>query len=417
MDTLEELKCAFHKDDAAAVRTLLDQNRDLKKYINEPIGPFDTFPICNVRSREMLDVLLEAGADINAKSKWWAGGFCLLDSADDELAQYAIQRGARVEAHSAARLGMLDKLPEIISANPSLVNAPGGDGKRPLHFARNLEIAKFLLEHGAEIDAKDIDHESTPAQYLIADHQDVVRFLIERGAKTDIFMAAALGDETLVIHHTIQNPTSIRQRIDSKTFPMANPRAGGTIYLWTLGRDLTPFQVAKKFRRDTVIKFLLSHSPPEVQLVNYCWAGDEAALKEFLAVHPNVAAQIPAADLRVLPDAARERDHAALRLFLHAGLPIDARGQHKATALHWSAWHGDAIAVKLLLEHNPPLELSDNDFQATPLHWAMHGSENGWFCQEGNYPEVARLLIGAGAIIPEKISGTPAVQEAITGLR
>jgi len=30
--------------------------------------------ITRVRSREMLDVLLEAGADINAKSRWWAGG-------------------------------------------------------------------------------------------------------------------------------------------------------------------------------------------------------------------------------------------------------------------------------------------------------------------------------------------------------
>jgi ankyrin repeat protein len=414
MDIPDDLIRAFHKNDAAAFRSLLNQHPQLKEQINAPIGPFDSPPIANVRSKEMLDVLLEAGADINAKSRWWAGGFCLLDSADDDLAQYAIQRGARLEAHSAARLGMVDELRELISANPSLVNAPGGDGKRPLHFARNIEIAKFLLDHGAEIDAKDIDHESTAAQYLIADHQDVVRYLIERGAKSDIFIAAALGDLALVKHHLAQNPKAIRHRIDHKTFPMSNPRAGGTIYTWTLGNGLSPHQVAKKFGHDAVLEYLLSQSQPEVQLVNYCWLHDEPAVKRLLAANPNLPSLLAKSDAVALPNAARERNHVALRLFLEAGLPIDARGQHNATALHWAAWHGDATAIKLLLKHRAPLEISDNDYQATPLHWAMHGSENGWFCREGNYPEVARLLIDAGAKIPAEISGTKQIREAIS---
>jgi ankyrin repeat protein len=362
----------------------------------------------------MLDVLLEAGADINAKSQWWAGGFCLLDSATDDLARYAIQRGARVEPHAAARLGMLDHLRQLISNDPSLVNAPGGDGKRPLHFARNVEIAKFLLDHGAEIDALDIDHESTPAQYLIDEHQDVVRFLIERGAKTDLFMAAALGDLALLKKLLDENPDAIRQLIDNHTFPMRNPRAGGTIYFWTLGREISPHQVAKKFGHTDALNFLLDHSPADIRVINYCWFGDEPAVKHTLVENPNLIAQLPKSAYRALPDAARNRNLDALRLFLDAGLPIDARGQHNATALHWSAWHGHAEAVKLLLERRAPLELTDNDFQATPLQWAMHGSENGWHCGEGDYPAVARLLISAGAKIPAKIIGTEQIREAIS---
>jgi ankyrin repeat protein len=411
---LEPLTRAFHKDDAATVRSLLSQNSDLKKYINAPIGPFDSPPIANVRSKEMLDVLLEASADINAKSQWWAGGFCLLDSADDDLAHYAIQRGARLEAHAAARLGLLDKLRELISSNKSLANAPGGDGKRPLHFARNIKIAKFLLDHGAEIDAKDIDHESTPAQYLIADHQDIVRFLIERGAKTDIFMAAALGDVALAKKHLDANPNCVRQRVDNQTFPMANHRAGGTIYFWTLGRDISPHQVAKKFQRDAVLKLLMDRSPTEIQLINACWFNDEPAVKNLLSTHPNLAAQIPLHDHRAVADAAREGNLPALRLMLEAGLPIDARGQHNATALHWAAWHGDALSVKLLLEHHAPLESNDNDYEATPIQWAMHGSENGWRCREGDYAGVARLLINAGAKIPANITGANQIREAIS---
>jgi ankyrin repeat protein len=416
MDTtaLTELTRAFHRNDASTVRSLLARSPEFKQLINAPIGPFDSPPIANVRSREMLDVLLEFGADINAKSQWWAGGFCLLDSASDDLARYAIERGARVEVHAAARLGMLDRLRELIGKDPSLVNAPGGDGKRPLHFARNVDVAKFLLEHGAEIDALDIDHESTPAQHLIDNRQDVVRFLIERGAKTDVFMAAALGDLALIKKHLAENPNAIRQVIDNHTFPMRNPRAGGTIYFWTLGREISPHQVAKKFGRNEALNFLMDQSPAEIRLINYCWLGDEAAVKQTLAQNPNLAAQLPVSALRAVPDSARERNLSALRLMLDAGLPIDGRGQHNATALHWSAWHGHAEAVKLLIERRAPLELSDNDFQATPLQWAMHGSENGWHWGDGDYPAVARLLINAGAKLPEKIAGTKQIREAIS---
>jgi hypothetical protein len=110
----------------------------------------------------MLDVLHEAGADINAKSRWWAGGFGLLHGAAPDLAAYAIQRGAIVDIHAAARLGLFEKLRELIIADPALVHERGGDGQTPLHFASTIEIAAFLLDHGADIDARDVDHESTP---------------------------------------------------------------------------------------------------------------------------------------------------------------------------------------------------------------------------------------------------------------
>src|SRR5262245_48769250 len=141
-DTIEQMKKALCNDDAIRVRELLEASPDLKARINEPLGPFDSPIITMTRSRAMLDVLLAAGADINGRSRWWAGGFALLDSASPDLAEYAIERGAIVDAHAAARLALMDKLHELISANPALVNARGGDGQTPLHFASTIEIAK-----------------------------------------------------------------------------------------------------------------------------------------------------------------------------------------------------------------------------------------------------------------------------------
>ena len=116
-------------------------------------------------------------ADINARSHWWAGSFGVLDN-DGGLAPYLIDRGARVDAYAAARLGMLDRLEALVKDNPDVVHAGGGDGQTPLHVAANVEIARFLLEHGADINARDVDHESTPAQYLVRERQEVARYLV-----------------------------------------------------------------------------------------------------------------------------------------------------------------------------------------------------------------------------------------------
>ena len=65
-----------------------------------------------------------------------------------------IARGARIDIWAAANLGMITELAVLIARDPSLVHAKGGDGKRPMHFARTVPIAQFLLEHGAEINAQ-----------------------------------------------------------------------------------------------------------------------------------------------------------------------------------------------------------------------------------------------------------------------
>src|SRR5262249_47374272 len=155
------------------------------------------------------DLLISAGADINAKSQWWAGGFGLLHGAEPDLADYAIGRGAIVDVHAAARLGMIDMLRNLIAADPKLVRAPGGDGQTPLHFAKNIQIAEYLLKHGADIDALDVDHESSPAQYMVRDRQDVARYLVKRGCRTDLLMAAALGDTGKVREHLDRDPSCI----------------------------------------------------------------------------------------------------------------------------------------------------------------------------------------------------------------
>jgi ankyrin repeat protein len=401
---------AFHANDAASVARLLDQNPDLKKRINEPSGPFNSPAVTNVKGVEMLDVLLAAGADINAKTEWWAGGFGLLHLAPPDVAKAAIERGAVVDVHAAARLGMLDTLKKLVHDDPTLVSVRGGDGQTPLHFASTVEIAEFLLSRGAEIDALDVDHVSSPAQYMVASRQDVARFLVARGCKTDILMAAALGDLDLIGKILDRDPEAVRTRVSDEYFPMIGPKNGGTIYQWELGWHVSAYQVARRFGHDQVFDLLMERSPVEVRLLAHCWLGNEAEVDFLLAEHPEIATTLQDAEKRQVAHAARNNDLNAVRLMLRAGVPVNARSQHNATTLHWAAWHGNVEMVREVLKCNPALDDRENDYEGTPLGWASYGSEHGWAPEQGDYAATVGALLAAGATPPEKASGTETVQ-------
>lgn len=409
----ELIKAAVSTGDAAKLTELLQQHPDLKAHINDPVFAFNSPALVAVSgraNRQMVDALLDAGADINARSQWWAGSFGVLDSAKPELAAYLIERGARLDAHSAARLGMIGKLKEMMGADPALVHARGGDGQMPLHFAAPVEIAEYLLDHGADIDARDIDHESTAAQYMVRERAEVARYLVRRGCHTDILMAAALGDAGLVRKHLDADPESIRMRVDEHFFPKKNPRSGGSIYIWTLGMFKTAHQLAREFGHKDVLQLLMerSESTPEVKLINACWLDDEAATRGLVA---NLSAE----DRHQITDAAEVNNTEVVRLMLDAGWPVD--GDHGTTPLHFAAWHGNAEMARVILRHRPPLEKKDPQYQATPLGWAIHGSEHGWNCKTGDYGAVVEALLAAGAKLPETIEGSEAVRAALASTR
>jgi ankyrin repeat protein len=401
-----ELASAVTAGDADAVRAVLERHPDLKATLDEPMpgGSFDQQPLLIAvarGNRAMIDVLLQNGADINVRSRWWAGGFGVLDGADPALVPFLLERGATIDAHSAARLGMRETLETRLSDRPALVHARGGDGQTPLHVASTVEVAQLLIDRGADIDARDIDHESTPAQYMVRDRQMVARHLIARGCRTDILMAAALGDLELVRRHLDADPACIRMKVSEAFFPKQNPRSGGTIYTWTLGAHKTAHAVAREFDHLDVLTELLGRSPVSLQLAVAGVAGDETAISRLLASDPSLISTLSADERASLADAARDNDMRAVQVMLDAGWPVDVRGQHRATPLHWASWNGNVEMVRELLRHDAPVDVKGDEYDGTPLHWAVYGSVHGWHCRTGDYAGTVETLIAAGAQAPK----------------
>ena len=312
---------------------------------------------------------------------------------------------------------MLDVLQQLIDANPDLVHARGGDGQTPLHFAATVDIARFLLDRGARIDALDVDHESTPTQWMLAERPDVARYLVTRGCHTDILMAAALGAEELVRRHLDADPASIRMRVSREYFPMRHPHSGGTIYQWTIGGNAYAHVAAKRFDHEDVFQMLIGRSPADLKLAVAIQLGDEELFRAQVAENPQLIHSLGAAERPRLVEAARLRVAKAVRLMLEAGWPVDARGELNGTALHHAAWLGDADIVRDLLAHGAPVEIRGDAYDLTPLGWALHGSVNCWRAGEGDYLGVVRLLLDAGAVAPLSVGAgqaSDAVREMLS---
>jgi ankyrin repeat protein len=426
----EALREAVRNTNAARVRELVQQFPQLRSTLDAPLPGygFGQNALCAAvqrSDRDTIDVLLQAGASISKRTEWWAGGFGVLDECDPSLVPFLTERGAVIDAHAAARLGMLVKLQELVAADPAVVHARGGDGQTPLHFASTVEVAGFLLSAGAAIDERDVDHESTPAQYMLRvdqkrhyphDRQDVARFLVARGCRTDLLMAAALGDLPLVRRHLDADPARIRMNVSEEWFPKQNPQAGGTIYIWTLGARRTAHTVAREFGHEDVYQLLMERTPEDLKLSLACELGDAAAFRDFLSRHPDAAKNLTEAQQRKLPDAAQSNNTTAVQLMLTAGWPVDTPGEMGAAALHWAGFNGNAEMARVILQFHPTLELQSREYKSSALAWAIFGSGNGWRRETGYYAGTVRALLDAGAKAPlnsEDLEPSDAVMEVL----
>ncbi len=191
-DRRDEFFSAIRAGDRARVAKVLDDDPAIVRARNpHAFGETAITAAANRDDRPMIDLLLERGVDVNARSDWWAGSFGALDFASEETSAYLVKRGAKLTAHAAARLGLVQELSSIIKHNPEVVHERGGDGQFPLHFAKSAEVVDLLVAAGADLDARDLDHESAAAQWRIK-NREVLERLVNHGASTDIFMAVAL---------------------------------------------------------------------------------------------------------------------------------------------------------------------------------------------------------------------------------
>ena len=274
----------------------------------------------------MLDVLLDAGADLNAKSRWWAGGFGLLRLGQPRAGRLCdrARRGRGCARRGAPRndgpARELDRMRSRPRPRPRRRRS-----RRRCTLPAESRSPLICSIKAPTIDARDIDHESTPAQYMVDDRQEVARYLGSRGCQTDLLMASALGDLELV-----DKPSRRRSRLhphagERRVFPEDRQASGGTIYGWTLGFYMSAHQVAAS----SVTKMFCTAVRPQPDPVKLIapagWVTKRWCIRSGRR-HPNIADEFYRYRPRQVAHAARNNETTVVRLMLECGLPVDAQG-------------------------------------------------------------------------------------------
>jgi ankyrin repeat protein len=310
-------------------------------------------------------LLLDAGADPDAtfiNDQWWDSPLGALLGACGvanfpAMAELLLDRGATIDDHESlyhstehADTRCLELL-LARGANPKGTNALN----HALDFP-SLERTRLLLDHGADPNEV-LGHNGT--SFHIA---------IEKGREPALL--------ELLVAHGADLHARRPDGMSSYQVAMQQGYHEAAAYLAELGAatEVTPFE----------------------RFADACGRGDLTAAQRVIGDNPGLLENLSQEDRYAFVQLGAQGKTATIAAMIDSGVPVNARGHHGQTALHWASWHGWRETAAALLERGAAVAAVEDEFGAMPLGWAVHGCDN-YPNPEGDYPGVVRLLLTAGA--------------------
>lgn len=171
---------------AATVAVLVEAGADVDARFTGPHAETPLHWAASSDDVEVLDALLDAGADIEAPGSVLSGGPPLTDAVafgQWKAARRLVERGANTTLWQAAALGLMERVDERFEADPP----PTSDDINLAFWSAchggQLRVANYLLERGAELDWLPDWEPCTPLDAARrSEAYDVLSWLEARGA-------------------------------------------------------------------------------------------------------------------------------------------------------------------------------------------------------------------------------------------
>lgn len=421
----EPVAAAIRARDLEQVKALLDAAPELvhagDQHSNQPIH-WATM----TRQLRLIDELLARGADLNAARFDGARPIQLTngdysfrgwrDVASDwpvspaDVLVHLRKRGAYVDINTAASIGDIERVKQLLKRDPSLANKVSeyvtyyiGAGA-PLKNAAargHLEIVKLLLKHGADPNLPEegiAPHGHALYSAVYNRHHEIAELLLKHGAFPSppvessadaLSIAMSNGDDRMVellcSYGSARSVNLLAHYGDVKTAAAvfaANP---------SFADDPGAFANAAGNGHEAFMRLMLRYCPDlpqRAQFPGWLVGAKTSKLNEWLFSLGMDASQPDWLGITPLHQFARKGDLEKAKLFLKHGADVNARDEDIAsTPLAWAAKFGQIDMVKLLLQSGAKTNLNDDPPWATPLAWATRRGQD----------KIVRLLKRHGA--------------------
>lgn len=387
----EAVAAAIRAHDLDKVRALLDAAPEL---LYEGDGGSNQ-PIhwaVMTRQPDVIDELLARGADINAARFDGARPIQLTngdytfrgwrDVPEDwpvtpaQVLAHLRERGAYVDICTAASIGDLERVRELLDQDPALSNCVSeyvsyyiGSGA-PLKNAAargHLEIVKLLLERGADPNLPEegiAPHGHALYSAVANGHHEIAKLLLEQGAYPNPEVESSADALSRAISNSDQAMIDL----------LCSYGAARAVHL--LGYYGDVHTAAAVFAANPALA-----DDPEA-LANAAGEGQEAFVCLMLRYQPDLPTRLVFPDWSV---GAKTRELNEL-LFEH-GMNPSQPDWLRITPLHHIARKGDVEMAKIFIDHGANLRARDEDICSTPLGWAAKFGQL----------EMVKLLLSRGA--------------------
>jgi ankyrin repeat protein len=175
---------------------------------------------------------------------------------EPDIARLLVQRGAELNVFEACAVGELPRVQALLERQPDLINAYAPDGFQPLGLAAffgHAGLVEFLLEKGTQVNSPSrTSMRVMPLHSAIANRRtEIVRLLLDHGADVN----ARQADDFTPLHEAAQNGMlDVTQWLLDRGADI-NPRLSSS--------GKTPLALAIEHQHEDVAKLLREHGARE----------------------------------------------------------------------------------------------------------------------------------------------------------
>lgn len=324
-----------------------------------------------VMSRQLavIDLLLDRGADINAKRLDGARPIQLTNgdylyrgwrdvtskTGPAAVLQHLRKRGAYCDICTACFIGDVERVTELLSEDPGLANRPSeyvtyyacsGTPIRNAAAGGHIEIVRLLLESGADPNLGEegiapMGHALHSA--VCNGHRSIVELLLERGAHPNVPVESSADTLSAAIRNGDQEMITL----------LTSHGAARSMELLA-------------YYGDTMTAAAMLHANPKLAddpqaLCCAAEEGHEGFVRLLLRYRPKLAKQVGVGG----------KTAAITELLFAYGMKANHRDWLEATPLHHFARRGDVMNASIFLAHGARLDVLDEDWGMTPLEMAV----------------------------------------------